>query len=151
MNGVDSSRWSPELLMERSAKVASCVCVVKADGYESLSLWRMWSSRANNASSQMSGGASRIEWSGTGAGGPSLLLGEVDGRPMRLDMTVDEIEGLPVCFIEAPSQVVDWGMVESFLDATMPGVPRFDAKGFDGFVALIPELKSKRRRAMGPK
>jgi hypothetical protein len=47
-------------------------------------------------------------------------VGIVDGRPVCLSLLTNEVDGHKLLFIEATSQIVDWKMIEEWLQRSMP-------------------------------
>lgn len=56
----------------------------------------------------------------SGGGGPAPIIGYVNDMPVCVTLLVDVIEGHPILFIDATSQVVDWRMVDEFLKKHLP-------------------------------
>jgi hypothetical protein len=48
--------------------------------------------------------------------GYSTTIGEINGRPIVIHLNWVVIKGVLVCFYEATSQLVDWVMIEAWLD-----------------------------------
>lgn len=48
--------------------------------------------------------------------GNVVRVGEIGDRPVNLTLTWNKIKGIPVCFYDCCSQVVDWKMIEEWLD-----------------------------------
>lgn len=102
------------------------VYMVEATSYETLSLWQKHHEELN--------------WRDVTRGGPMFQLGQLDGRPVVLSVNIFEILGRKVMSYEPTSQVVDWVMVEEFLEKSWPHVKKTDAMNFFTAVHEVCEL-----------
>lgn len=60
-------------------------------------------------------------------GGPIVTVGMLDGRPVCISLNVVIIRGKRVMFYSPTSQVVDYKMIEEYLDKMWPGIEVTDA------------------------
>jgi hypothetical protein len=129
--------WSREHFERTHPNVADCLYLIEANSYETHKLWEDYSDQGRRDPPTKK----VAKWS-SGIGGPAITVGKLDQRPVVLSMMVREIEGIPVCFIDACSQVVDHIMIDLFLDIVMPGVQRTNASNFHHFLNRIDELQA---------
>lgn len=101
------------------------VYMVEATSYEQLSLWQKHHEE--------------LDWQEVSRGGPMFNLGELSGRPIVVCVNIFSIHGRNVLFYNPTSQVVDWAMVEDFLEKSWPTVPKTDAMNFFNAVHSIRE------------
>jgi hypothetical protein len=80
------------------------VFVVEANGFERLCLWNV--ARGNS------------EWSTPQC--YRITVGHIDTRPVCVALTFVDIDGQPVLFIEAQSRMVDYDMVDAWLQQHVP-------------------------------
>ena len=100
--------------------------MVEATSYETLSLWQKHHEELN--------------WQGVTRGGPMFQLGQLDGRPVVLSVDIFEILGRKVMSYQPTSQVVDWVMVEEFLEKNWPHAKTTGAINFSNAVHEIRKL-----------
>lgn len=60
-------------------------------------------------------------------GGPLITVGQVDGRPVVISLNVVIIRGHRVMYYNATSQLVDYKMIDEYLEQMWPGVAKTDA------------------------
>lgn len=102
-----------------STETAGIVGICEATRFEKFSLWRYYHHDQH-----------KMDWkTGTG-GGPMITIGMVNDRPVVLCLCVDIIDNKRVLFIDATSQLVDWLLVEKYVEKTWPGVFVTDANNF---------------------
>lgn len=78
--------------------------VVEANSYESMMLWK--SNEESDAKRQ---------WKEDNSG-DTVTVGEVDGRPVNVTFFYTTIEGRVVAFMNPISQMVDWKMIDDWLE-----------------------------------
>lgn len=83
------------------------VGVVEANSYEGMCLWQEQHER---------GGKTWKE----GGGGPMVQVGELADMPVCISLTVNEIDGHRILFVDETSQVRDSRMVEKWLEENLP-------------------------------
>jgi len=88
--------------------LADCIFMVEANGFEELSLWREYSKESGEAKYP-------LEWEDS-RNGYSLQIGELDNRPVNLSFHFIRINNQIVCFYYPMSQLVDYKMIEKWLD-----------------------------------
>lgn len=74
-----------------------------------------------------------------------IQVGEIDSRPVSICLSFVNIKGVNVCFYDSPSQVVDWKMIEAWLDKHFSKMYngqscRCDAANFHQCLGVIDEL-----------
>lgn len=104
------------------------VYMIEANSFESMSLWREY----NEA----------LEWKECTSGGPMFQLGELDSRPIVLGVNIIKVDGRKVMFYDPTSQVVDWVMVEDFLEKSWPNAKKTNAMNFFNAVHYIRDLNN---------
>ena len=81
------------------------VSVVEATTFEDFCLWQQWHEK--------------VEWvqnrSGTG-----VTVGRLADMPVFISLTTAVVNKKKVLFIDPTSQVVDWRLIEDWLQASMP-------------------------------
>lgn len=85
------------------------VFVVDANSFEQHCLWEKYSSR--------------LDWK-SNSGGFGAQIGTVDGRPVNLSLFTAQLNGQKVLFVDAVSQLVDYKMVDDWLEANC--APTYD-------------------------
>lgn len=88
-------------MLPNDPRLKSTDFVVEATNAEHFFLWREFHDRT--------------EWK-EGHLGYMETIGHVQGRPVCICLTWDVIDGMNVMFVDATSQLVDWEMVERWLD-----------------------------------
>jgi hypothetical protein len=83
------------------------VGVVVASSFEQQSLWDHWHRELGKP------------WV-SGGGGPMIQVGEIGDMPVCCALTVDEVDGQRILFIDETSQVRDSRMVEKWLEDNAP-------------------------------
>lgn len=102
------------------------VYLVEATSYETLALWQRYHEET--------------QWKSVTYGGPMFHIGALADRPVVLSVNICEILGRKVMFYNPTSQVVDWVMVEEFLETHWPTVKRTEAMNFHAAVHRVREL-----------
>lgn len=87
---------------------------VEADGFTRATLWNRHA-KESKAILLREDNFPRYEWEDN-LTGISLQLGECGGRPVCVLFFWALINGAVVCFYDATSEVVDWKLIEEFLD-----------------------------------
>lgn len=139
--------WSPEALAQRCKKSAGALVVIKCCDFERHQLW----ARTTNSSVIVSGGQAMgladgvraLVWS-SHSSGPMVTIGDsCDGRPIIVSITAQEIDDIPVCFVECCSTVSDAALIDEYLAAVLPSAMVCDAASFNLFVEARAELLKK--------
>ena len=92
------------------------VYMVEANSFETLSLWQQHHKELN--------------WQEVTRGGPMFQLGQLADRPVVLSVNIFSILGRKVMSYDPTSQVVDWVMVEDFLEKSWPNAKKTNAMNF---------------------
>lgn len=147
----NEAAWSAASLRRRCENSASAMVVIKCDDFERHQLWaRTTDSSVIVSGSQAMGladGVRALDWGR--AGGPMITIGEsCDGRPIVAALTAQEIDCIPVCFIDCCSAVSDSKMLDDFIAAVFPCAMICDAASFHLFVDARDELKKRVGQAM---
>ena len=82
--------------------IAATEYVVEATRYEEFALWKEF----NN----------QIKWGDINFGGYGIYLGNVGNMPVMLSIRFQQLNNHLVMFYEPTSQMVDWRMVEEWID-----------------------------------
>lgn len=91
---------------------------VEADSYARFQLWREWhrlSPGELQSDRYPSSQSNRLDWQEESSG-IIYQAGELDGRPVMVELFWAIINGHRIGFYHATSQVVDWKMVEEFIN-----------------------------------
>lgn len=59
-----------------------------------------------------------------------MQIGSFHGRPIAVTLTFQFIDGHKVCFYDGTSELVDWKMINEWLDKKAPGIKRTNASNF---------------------
>lgn len=59
-----------------------------------------------------------------------VTVGHIDERPICVSLMWSRLGDKYICFYEATSALVDWVLIEEYLDQTFPNVRRVDAGNF---------------------
>lgn len=89
--------------------------IVESTSFEQLALWREWSLEHNKDN------PNAIEWVQINDG-CLVTIGHVNDRPVTIGLHWNFIAGQPVLFYDTPSQIVDFVMVEKWLEEQLPQV-----------------------------
>jgi len=81
-----------------------------------------------------------LDWKEVTHGGPMFQLGQIADRPVVLSVNIFEILGRKVMSYDPTSQVVDWVMVEDFLEKSWPNAKKTNALNFFNAVHDIRRL-----------
>lgn len=87
------------------------VGVVEANSFEHLCLWQEY--------------RSRVAWSDR-MSGFGEIIGHLADMPVCISLRTSTVDGHKLLFVDATSQVVDWRMVDAWLDKMMPQSARRD-------------------------
>lgn len=139
--------WSPAALARRCKISASAFVVIKCDDFEVHQLWARTSSSSVIVSGAqamgLADGVPALVWANK-AGGPMITIGDsCDGRPIIVSITAQEIDDIPVCFVECCSSVSDATLVDDYISTVFPSAMICDAATFDVFIDARVELKNK--------
>jgi hypothetical protein len=88
--------------------------VVEASSFERQALWEGWAKDASGLSGvSVRPNRDRIDWRDQSRGWLEQV-GELDARPVNISLSIAWLNGHPVLFYEAVSQVVDWKRIEAW-------------------------------------
>jgi hypothetical protein len=114
--------------------------IVEANSFEKLTLWEKFFHNSKDP----------VEWESSNRG-QSFHIGDLDGRPIWVNIIIDYIDKVPVAFWEATSQVVDFAAVDKWLHKEFPQLfpvnKRYlhtDATNFGLCLNYIKEIDSKK-------
>jgi hypothetical protein len=93
------------------SRLLATVFLVEASSYEQQMLWERHAKQSRDKINP-----DDINWQQISPGW-SVHVGKLDGRPVCISMNWVELNGAPVCFWYAQSQVVDHAMIDTWLDA----------------------------------
>ena len=105
---------------------------VEADSYTMQSLWETYSNEQLNLYKTE---RNTIDWK-QDLKGTLTQIGELNGRPIIVCFFWAKLNNHLIVFYEATSQLVDWCMVEEWLDINCP-CERCDANNFGNVLHLI--------------
>lgn len=105
-------------------KIAKTTFVVEATDFEQLVLWDKWHDK--------------LDWQEISRG---LLrtIGELDDRPICVSLLWSLLNGKPVCFYEATSQVVDYELVNEWRNKTFHAAGHCNAMNFHLCLHVVEE------------
>ena len=117
--------------------------IVEATDKERHSLWSFWAHQSNSKDQYRPPKIARLDWP-HGTGGWGVRVGTLDGRPVVVSMTWEEINGCMIMFWNPTSEVVDYRMIKEWLeehftrkyDVTRPA--RCNAMNFHHCVSDLP-------------
>jgi hypothetical protein len=69
--------------------------------------------------------------------GAVIQVGELDNRPVNIDVLWTKIDGYRIAFWDACSQVVDHKMIEDWLRQNLPKVPKTNSMNFHNMIHKI--------------
>ena len=75
--------------------------------------------------------------------GYMFVVGKIGGRPVTLNLSWVEINGVVVCFYQSYSEVVDWAMIEEWIREQFKGVPTTDYNNIHNLTWFIKEANEK--------
>ena len=110
-------------------RLSKSIAIVEATANEVHCLWREWARESKDSSS------GRLSWKDS-LGGWVATVGELDKRPVCIELRFDLIDSQMVCFWSACSEVVDHRMIKTWLDKRFAG-RSVDAKNFHNAVHEI--------------
>lgn len=99
------------------------VYMVEANSFETMMIWREHHKELN--------------WKSVTLGGPMFHLGSINDRPVVLSVDIFSILGRKVMSYNPTSQLVDWVMVEEFLEKSWPNAKKTDAMNFHNAIYHI--------------
>lgn len=114
------------------------VGAVEATSYEKHMLWQEY---AQEALKLREGGPDRrirYPWK-EGLSGLGHGVGEIDDRPVCLSLLVDTIASHRILFWHCTSQVVDYVMIENWLDKVLPDRKNGDPMNFCNLLHGLPD------------
>lgn len=112
----------------------STVYLVEATACEKQFLWERWSAESRDHTDSR-----KVRWEQLNPG-HMQKVGEVGGKEIWVCVFWARIEGYPVAFYEATSQVVDHELVNRWLASEWPRVHRTDAQNFGNCVDYVRSL-----------
>lgn len=126
----------PDINDEHKDLAARCVGVVEANSFERLSLWQKKSPRSETSRNPVN------TWQDLGSG-CMFHVGDCDGRPVNVEISFACINGKWVMFYWPCSQVVDFNLVEEWLEKYMSHARKSDAMNFHNIIFHINDLNKK--------
>jgi hypothetical protein len=130
------------------SKLADTVFIVEANSYEHLALWRESALQADRPDI-----AAPVDWRQDNEG-RFVELGKLDGMPVTLSLRWDIIDGCRVLFIDCPSVVQDWRMVDAWLEQNC-NPPKWDGGSRPArcdamnFHHCLDAIRERRRNILG--
>lgn len=118
--------------------LSECQYIVEANHNEAHNLWYMYT--------QVYRVVTDREWQQL-IPGYLIEVGSLGGRPVSLSLYFVSIKGVKVCFFESPSQVVDWKLIDEWLDKHFNKLYdgrscRCDATNFHQCMSVVNQLCS---------
>ena len=99
-------------------KIKQTEYLVEATSNEVLDIWRTYC----DTSFHPHEGMKKYSWEQMNPGW-APTIGQLDGRPVRISMFWNRLDGHMIGFWEATSQVVDYRMIDEWFARTFQGVP----------------------------
>jgi len=98
--------------------------VCEADDYSRFMLWKEWHPRLDS-------------W--VQGDGRMCNVGTLDGRPINVTLFFSVLNGKRICFYDACSQLVDWVLVEAWVEKHLcyAGQPKSDANNFHNVLSTL--------------
>ncbi len=100
--------------------LVGCIGAVEANRFEEMALWERYHKEKGKT------------WEGTS--GYGVHVGDIDGRPVCLSFLLKTIDGKKILFWHPTSQVVDYVMIEEYMERALPGLPKLSADRFHEFM-----------------
>jgi len=108
--------------MDLDLRFKDTIYLVEANSCEMLYLWKEFNTQ--------------FYWE-QDCSGKIIQIGELDNRPVNIEISWSKINGYRVAFWDACSQVVDYKMIEDWFLDNLPGVHRTDAMNFHQVIQYI--------------
>ncbi len=84
----------------------------------------------------------KVDWASNNFG---LLetVGTLDGRPICINLSTATIEGFKVLFYYPTSELVDWAMIENWVNLNLSGVEKSDASNAHNIIHHLQRMKKE--------
>lgn len=96
---------------EHKDLIKDCIGAVEANEFETMCLWEKFNARTDGV------------WE-SATGGSLAVVGWIEEMPVCISLLVHTINGHPILFYHATSQLVDYEMVNKWLDENMPDIAK---------------------------
>lgn len=129
----------------KEEKIAGTVVLVEANSNETSDIWERFAKDGKRCkcTCDICTRTKRYPWTQI-TPGYWETIGKLDNRPVCVSIFWVRISGYLIAFWEVTSQVVDYVMVNDWLEKTFPKVPTANAMNFHNAIRVIQELKKKK-------
>lgn len=100
--------YAPSQLQAWFDEQQDVVYAIETNSFATLSLYREFAM------------TKKVVWEEVTRGGPMVTVGKIDDRPICVTFNVCRINGKKVVMYDATSQLVDWAMVEAYIEKQFP-------------------------------